>query len=205
MDKTALAMTAGDIYRWLVGGRDGQELDRFDLHVVASILALAVREAVAEGRPVAETAGIDAPSRLISMFPHAAALFLDGPAPARSEDEACLLDLLIRGGTKGSPFEALLATMIARRAQRPNHLWQDLGLRDRGELSLLMARDFAPLARRNSKDMKWKKFFYRTLCRDADYALCTAPSCGECCDFGICFNEESGACLLAHARSDVAA
>ena len=161
-------MTAEDVYRRLIGGQRTQSFDAFDLHVVASILALAVCEAHAEGKPVYEAVGLDGPalSRLLRrMFSHAAALFLNNgrPSLARGEDEACLLDLLKRGGTEGSPFEALLAGMIARRAQRPNHLWQDLGLRDRGELSLLMTRHFAPLAGRNSKDMKWKKFFYRTI------------------------------------------
>ena len=197
-------MTAEDVYRWLSGGQGAQSFDAFDVHVVASILALAVCEAHAEGKPVQETAGFDGSTLLLGIFPHAASLFMAGeePSPVRSEDEACLVDLLKRGGTKGTPFEALLAAMIARRAQRPNHLWQDLGLRDRGELSQLMFRHFAPLAGRNRQDMKWKKFFYRTLCRDADYSLCTAPSCGECCDFNLCFNEETGECLLAHTRKD---
>ena len=195
-------MTAEDVYRWLIGGQAVRKVDAFDVHVVASILALAVCEAHAEGKPFFETAGLNGSALLLGMFPHASTLFLNGSGLllARSEDEACLFDLLKRGGTKGTPLEALLATMIARRAQRPNHLWQDLGLRNRGELSLLMTRHFAPLARRNSEDMKWKKFFYRTLCRDADYALCTAPSCAECCDFDLCFNEEAGECLLAHIR-----
>lgn len=197
-------MTAEDIYRWLIGGQAKRNFDAFDVHVVASILALAVCEAHAEDKPLRETAGFDGSALLLGMFPDAATLFANGRgcSLARSEDETCLLDLLKRGGAKASPFEALLAAMIARRAQRPNHLWQDLGLRNRDELSLLMTRHFAPLARRNSKDMKWKKFFYRTLCRDADYALCTAPSCGECCDFDLCFNAEAGECLLAHTRKD---
>jgi nitrogen fixation protein NifQ len=90
--------------------------------------------------------------------------------------------------------------MIARRAQRPNHLWQDLGLDSRRDLSELMTRHFKPLAMRNTQDMKWKKFFYRTICSDAAYSLCTAPSCGECDDFDHCFGEETGQSLLARAR-----
>jgi nitrogen fixation protein NifQ len=90
--------------------------------------------------------------------------------------------------------------MIARRAQRPNHLWQDLGLRDRGELSLLMNRHFKPLALRNNQDMKWKKFLYRMICADASFTLCTAPSCRECDDFDVCFGDESGESLLARIR-----
>jgi nitrogen fixation protein NifQ len=68
-----------------------------------------------------------------------------------------------------------------------------------------MTRHFAPLARRNRSYMKWKKFFFRTICRDADYALCSAPSCGECSDFDACFSEETGESLLAHIRRDAEA
>jgi hypothetical protein len=50
------------------------------------------------------------------MFPHASALFETAATASRDEDELCLLDLLRRGATTGSPFEDLLAGMIARRA-----------------------------------------------------------------------------------------
>ena len=143
------------------------------------------------------------------FFPSAAYLFpqaSDAPV-VRSPDEACLLDLLSQCATDGSEFQMRLAAMIARRAQSPNHLWQDLGLRNRGELSRLMARHFRPLAARNTGDMKWKKFLYRMICRDAGYSLCTAPSCSECCDFENCFGDELGESRLARVRlnSDLAA
>jgi nitrogen fixation protein NifQ len=48
--------------------------------------------------------------------------------------------------------------------------------------------------------MKWKKFLYRTICRDDGFAFCTAPSCGECSDFDHCFGEEGGESLLATQR-----
>jgi len=173
----------------------------FEKHVVASILALSFGEA-ASG-PVGETAGYEGlPDVLKAMFPGEETALAGPDRLVRSEDEACLHDLLRRGAGSGSPFELLLAGMIARRAQRPNHLWQDLGLRNRGELSALMTRYFAPLARRNRNDMKWKKFFFRSICRDVDYTLCTAPSCGECSDFDNCFNEETGEALLAHWRRE---
>lgn len=191
-------MTADDAYVWLVDGRDG-----FSTHVLASILALAIGEA-APGQSVGATAGYAGlPSLLATEFPHAVDLLTSNAALVRGEDEACVHDLLQRGATCGAPLELLLAGLIARRAQRPNHLWQDLGLRDRGELSRLMAEYFAPLARRNANDMKWKKFFFRVICRDADYSICTAPSCGECCDFDTCFSAEDGESLLAHLRRTV--
>lgn len=198
-------MTAEDIYRRLI--EEARHFDSFDVHVLASLGALAFHEARAEGTSIVETIGLDhqALSRLFThMFPHTAPLFLkDGEVSlSRSDDELILIDLLKRCGTTGSSLEALLAAMIARRALRPHHLWQDLGLQNREELSRLMARHFAPLSARNSKDMKWKKFLYRTICRDTAYSLCMAPSCGDCDDFSICFDEEAGESFLARIRRD---
>ena len=125
-----------------------------------------------------------------------------GPSqePRPGEDESCLRELLLRYTTVGTTLEERLAAIIARRALRPNHLWQDLGLRHRRELSWLMSRHFEGLAAKNSQDMKWKKFLYRTICRDEGFVLCTAPSCGECSDFDRCFGDEGGDSLLATLR-----
>ena len=68
-----------------------------------------------------------------------------------------------------------------------------------------MTRHFKPLALRNTGDMKWKKFFYRLICADASYTLCTAPSCAECDDFEGCFGEETGESLLARTRRNAEA
>jgi len=190
-------MTADEAYSWLLGEGDAP----FDKHVLGSILALAISEA-SEGA-VGEKAGYSGwPDVMAALFPQAKPKLAGTAALAPADDEACLFDLLISNVTTGTAYECLLAGMVARRAQRPNHLWQDLGLRNRGELTALMAAHFAPLARRNRSNMKWKKFFFRTICRDGAYTLCTAPSCGECSDFDNCFSEESGEALLAHLRRD---
>jgi nitrogen fixation protein NifQ len=65
-----------------------------------------------------------------------------------------------------------------------------------------MSRHFEWLAERNTRDMKWKKFLYRTVCRDGSFPVCTAPCCSECCDFDACFGEEGGESLLALARRE---
>lgn len=194
---------AGAVYQRLMRAPDCTAAgDGFATHVLACILALSAGDAQDKQCPVAETAGFDDSTLLASIFPEEADWLRQQSVAVlvRSEDELCLIDLLQRAATARTPQEQLLATLIARRAQRPNHLWQDLGLVNRGELTKLMQTHFAPLARRNKADMKWKKFFYRTLCRDAEYSLCMAPSCSECCDFDQCFNEESGESLLAHVR-----
>lgn len=202
----AAALSAADVYRWLMSGPRGI-CDMFDAHVLASVLSLAVHEATRLGGSLVDSLGLSPPvlSELVgSVFSHALPLFsgLD-PAltPAPSEDEACLADLLRRMTTRGDGFEQTLAVIVARRCLCPHHLWQDLGLRSRNELSWLMERHFEPLAVRNARDMKWKKFLYRTICRDEGYSLCTAPSCAECDDLTVCFGDESGESLLAHARN----
>jgi nitrogen fixation protein NifQ len=180
--------------------------DGFDTHVTASILALSLFEAEAAGSVVTDAVGLDGEALADlakEMFPHTVPVFAVWRAKsctAPTEDEACLRDLLRRSATLGTPFQSRLADMVARRCMRPNHLWQDLGFRNRRELSWMMQRHFETLAERNRSDMKWKKFFYRTICRDDGYALCAAPSCSECDDFDNCFGEEGGESLLARTR-----
>lgn len=194
-----------DLYSRLMEAR-APAVDPFDAHVAASLLTIAFAESRAEGTPLAETLGLpdaELASLVMHCFPAASswrALPDAGARVERGADEACLLDLLMRCTTGRTLFQEWLAAIMARRAQRPNHLWQDLGLAHRGELSALMRRHFKPLAARNSQDMKWKKFLYRMICADAAYALCTAPSCKECDDFDHCFGDESGESLLARNR-----
>lgn len=71
-----------------------------------------------------------------------------------------------------------------------DHLWQDLGLWNRRELSALLNHNFPTLAARNTKDMKWKKFLYKQLCEAEGLYLCRAPSCEVCADYNHCFGPE---------------
>src|ERR1035438_6783724 len=134
-------METSAIYDWLIGVPCDTPCDADDAHVVASTIAMAAREANA-GRALTEGLGIAGPElrNLISaLFPHALSLLerfdLDA-AVSVSEDERCLGELLARYTTSGTWIELQLAALMARRAMRPNHLWQDLGLRGRGELSV---------------------------------------------------------------------
>lgn len=193
------------IYAWLMDGREALG-DPFDAHVLASMLALAITETKAGGLSISEATGLTAPAltdMMAAAFPYALPL-LDGHGSCAEliipDDERCLRELLMRFTTHRTPFEIRLAALVARRAMRPNHLWQDCGLRSRSELSELLHRHFTPLASRNVNNMKWKKFLYRMICRDEEFRLCTAPSCAECDDFSMCFSDESGESLLARNR-----
>jgi nitrogen fixation protein NifQ len=140
-------------------------------------------------------------------FPHArTALFAGGTVEAGEPDDeiAMVRDLLLAHCSTPGDEGRWLAVMIARRAMEPNHLWEDLGLRDRSELSRLLARHFAPLAVRNTKNMRWKRFFYRTLCEADGLVMCTTPVCTSCGDFNLCFGDESGISRLAERRRELA-
>jgi nitrogen fixation protein NifQ len=65
-----------------------------------------------------------------------------------------------------------------------------------------MRENFPGLFLANGGNMRWKKFFYRELCRRAEIAICRAPSCAVCSEIGVCFGAEEGPVLanpaLAH-------
>lgn len=71
-----------------------------------------------------------------------------------------------------------------------DHLWQDLGLWSRKDLSLLMQQNFEQLAAKNDRDMKWKKFLYKQLCLAEGIYVCRSPSCEVCPDYADCFGPE---------------
>jgi nitrogen fixation protein NifQ len=108
-------------------------------------------------------------------------------ACGRDDEFADLVLLLDEHRSVADVESTWLAHAVATACMEGNHLWQDMGLPDRGVLSALLRSHFAPLAVRNTGDMKWKKFFYRELCRRADVPLCKAPSCGVCVDYAKCF------------------
>jgi nitrogen fixation protein NifQ len=71
-----------------------------------------------------------------------------------------------------------------------DHLWQDLGLWSRAQLTALLNYNFPELAARNTQDMKWKKFIYKQLCEAEGLYLCRAPSCNVCVDYQRCYGSE---------------
>lgn len=176
----------------------------FDRHVLASILAAGAME----GGLLLEKVGLSSDelaALLEQNFP--SVRIKEEKLPRGFEhvdnDEVTMVrDLLLAQRSTEGDTGRWLAAMIARRVMEPNHLWADLGLRDRGELSRLLNRHFGPLARRNVNNMRWKRFFYRRLCEDEGLILCTTPVCTECKDVNHCFGDESGESRMAERRRD---
>lgn len=200
-------MTAEEVYDQLLAMPGPVDCDAFDRHVVAAILSLAVAEGDVSGQGPLEGLGLSADELdglLAGLFPAAtaqAAAWGAASGPVVDKEEQSVRDILAMYCSRGDALEQLLGAMIARRCKFPHHLWQDLGLRDRGELSRLMKRHFAPLAEKNRNDMKWKKFLYRMVCGAEGFTLCTAPVCAECDDFHVCFGAEDGESRLARVRN----
>jgi len=112
---------------------------------------------------------------------------------ARDDEVADLVALLVEHAdpAAGSPHEIeRVALTLAVASLGDNHLWQDLQLASRAELSALMRRWFPALVARNVADMKWKKFLYRELCRREEILICKSPSCAVCTDRPACFGPE---------------
>ncbi|RTL48754.1 MAG: nitrogen fixation protein NifQ [Bradyrhizobiaceae bacterium] len=197
-----------EFYRLLTGcdpaDADIREERAFDRHVLASILAAAAME----GGQIAQRTGLseqDLDDLLAGYFPAASVRACAGARKSvvETDDETTMVrDLLRAQRSTDGEVGHWLAAMIARRAMEPNHLWEDLGLRERPELSRLLTRHFAPLASRNTRNMRWKRFFYRMLCEDDGFVMCTTPVCTQCNDFELCFGEETGESRMAERRRD---
>jgi nitrogen fixation protein NifQ len=183
------------------------EQDRaFDRHVFACLLAVAV----SEGGVIGDRIGLaddDLADVMERWFPQAVDVVeRTRPTEAAPDDDeiSMVRDLLLANRSTEGEDGRWLAFIIARRALESNHLWEDLGLRDRTELTRLLARHFAPLSSRNLKNMRWKRFFYRMLCESDGFVMCSTPVCTNCCDFDLCFGEEGGESRLANARRTLA-
>lgn len=166
--------------------------DPFDRHVFACVLAAAAGEAPL---PLTEAVGLDGAELAALVARHfpggeevLAGLDAGSGSGAEAVEEADYRALLLAGASEpGSDEARWLASMVARRSLRPDHLWESLGLPARADLSRLLHRHFGPLAARNVRDMKWKKFFYRQMCEAEGMSICKSPVCDDCVDFSVCF------------------
>ncbi|MBN2869443.1 MAG: nitrogen fixation protein NifQ [Campylobacterales bacterium] len=83
----------------------------------------------------------------------------------------------------------VIAPLVARKSLEMNHLYQDLGFKNRIQMGSFMANHFPHLAELKPKDKLWKKFLYDAIGR-------VAPACAGCNDREHCFS-----CLVAEASA----
>ena len=170
-----------------------------ETQALAGTIAFAPRRRGAWRAPVAGLRASELDLLLLDYFPAAAPLRPllhiwreQAEAAVRDIDEFDdLVALLLAHQTTPAPDSRWLAHAVATACMADQHLWQDLGLPSRTELNTLMQTRFAGLKLKNSGDMKWKKFFYRELCQQAEVPICKSPTCGACTDYKLCFGPES--------------
>ena len=110
--------------------------------------------------------------------------------PERLPEREEVLSLLLEYRANQDESEGWIAEIVVAACMGMDHLWQDLGLWSRNELSEMLMANFPGLAQLNQRNMKWKKFIYKQLCeRDGTY-VCRAPSCDVCADYQKCFGPE---------------
>ncbi len=103
-----------------------------------------------------------------------------------------LLSHVRAGGAVDMADADCLASIIAHACLRPDHLWRDLGLSGRDEVTDMLSRYFPTLVARNVDGMRWKKFLARELALSLGLVPQPAPGCPGCEDFGFCFGSKGG-------------
>ena len=174
--------------------------ESFDRHIIGRLLLHAAAEAKRLGDSVENRLGLDG-ERLsaAAQFVHMD-LFLDLSSTAHAEEdeeEVMVRQILLQNCSGPSEVSEWLAFVVARRGMEPNHLWEDLGLAERPDLTKLLLRHFAPLASKNTRNMRWKRFLYRSLCEAEGFSMCPSPTCDACTEFHICYGDESGESVMA--------
>ena len=87
----------------------------------------------------------------------------DIPDQRRPEYEA-LVELLMAHAAPGDTDARRVAEWVSHSALGDDHLYRDMGFADRAEVRALLEAHFPDLAAGNTKDMRWKKYFYKRLC-----------------------------------------
>lgn len=84
-----------------------------------------------------------------------------------------------------------LAHALAVACSGNQHLWEDLELDGRESVSRLLQHYFEPLYRRNTDNLRWKRFLYAELGAALGIADIRAPGCSQCDSFYSCFPSTS--------------
>jgi nitrogen fixation protein NifQ len=111
-----------------------------------------------------------------------------GPLPCEFPD---LVALLLDSRSLEIPEARWSAHALACGCFGAGHLWHDMGLSGRNDVSQLLDKYFHPLYAANTGDMKWKKFFYRELCLKMDLHPCPEPACAQCDHHAQCYGTEA--------------
>ncbi|MFM0736173.1 nitrogen fixation protein NifQ [Paraburkholderia xenovorans] len=80
-----------------------------------------------------------------------------------------------------------LASIVAHACLRPDHLWRDLGLTGREDVTWMLTRYFPTLVVLNVANLRWKKFLAQQRALSLGLQPGPAPGCPGCEDYAHCF------------------
>lgn len=181
--------TLADLYTLMMSARRGESIEEILARMLSSW-------ALGQGAmPIWLGLGEKEYHRMMAYhFPgidaHALMERADAMDPECQDEMEDLRKLLLDNRSGLTPSEIWMTDLVVAGCMGNDHLWQDLGLWQRADLSQLMMACFEPLAKRNDRDMKWKKFLYKQLCETEGIYTCRAPSCEVCADYNNCFGSE---------------
>lgn len=95
-----------------------------------------------------------------------------------------------------------LAHAIAAACHGERHLWEDLDLGGRDDVSRLLERYFHPLYLANSRNLRWKRFLFAELGAVLGRTDCLPPGCHRCDQHRVCFPESKAQGVSVHDGID---
>ena len=90
------------------------------------------------------------------------------------------VDLFLQKFAKDTHAKTVVAPHIAQISLEMNHLYEDLGFKNRVEMGRYMKEHFPNLWAQKPADKLWKKYIYEMIEE-------TAPACADCNDNINCF------------------
>jgi nitrogen fixation protein NifQ len=162
----------------------GARIERGDLHLLglvrAELAALARRHfpRAAWHLDDAPVTALATPHRAFVHDLHALLMWHDHTALAHPEDAHCL------------------ASIIAAASLRPDHLWRDLGLDGRDDVTAMLERHYPELVARNVDNLRWKKFLAQQVAHANGFAATCAPGCPGCEDYAFCYPADAARRLV---------
>ena len=130
-------------------------------------------------------AGFDTPlSALREQYAAYAGTGASDPQPGFTLLMRVLLDAYRAPDPDTTPW---VSSILAHACLRPDHLWRDLGLSGREDVTVLLARHYPGLVSRNVDNLRWKKFLAYSAREHAGLPVAAAPGCGGCEDADFCY------------------
>lgn len=138
------------------------------------------------GMPASELAAL--PDLPVQVRIQRSRLRHDSPADSLPEAFPHLVGLLWDHRSRDDRRDWWLAHALACACFGRRHLWQDLGLGGREDVSQLISKHFSGLHARNTQNLKWKRFLFQELGIRLDRHDLKPPACDGCDNYRSCFS-----------------